>query len=361
MDLIELRQALRRWWIHGVITFLVVAIGATIALGPAETRYGASSTLVVAPRAERFESVSTGVLRIVLPNVIAVARSHEVHDAVAARLGPLGDEAVSIDGTFVHDSGVLTLTARSPSGAAALAWSVAAAEEIAQWYEDDDYLVVDVLDRARTANALGPVDRAIDLTGVAILSVFAGILAIFALQRLRETGDIAARVRSDGLRVLAELVVPGRDRRPSFKQDAQAGRLALSLVAADGTDDDVRFVIASNETRQSLAVVDAARAGLHQAGLHRRHKVVLGPDLKDLPRLRQATHGDGRCVAVLDSTEGIDSFARDVNALLDAGIPVIGVVIVHRRLLRRPQRAISVQAESQGQRRRRARTRSGAR
>jgi hypothetical protein len=335
MDLIELRQALRRWRVHAIAAVLVVGALALLALGPAENRFESSTTLLVTPRAERFETASPGILRIVLPNVLVVARSRGLHDEVAPELGKLGDADVETDGTFVPDSGVLVLTARSSSADAAVAWSAALADGVVERYRDDDYLVVSVLDPAQDAHRPGPFDRAVDLAGIGLLALFAAILTVFTMQRVHESSDLAGRLRNDGLRVLGELVVYGRSSRPVFKHDQQASRLAMSLSSAPGVADRDRFVIISTGTRPSVAVVDAIRAGLQQVGLQRMHKVVLGPELDDLATLRQETYGGGRCIVVLDSNQRVDQLVRDVEELVAADVPVIGVVVIRRRMLLR--------------------------
>jgi hypothetical protein len=109
----------------------------------------------------------------------------------------------------------------------------------------------------------------------------------------------------------------------------------MSNSSAPGVTDRDRFVIVSTGTRPSVAVVDAIRAGLQQVGLQRLHKVVLGPELDDLATLRRETYGGGRCIVVLDSHQRVVQLVRDVEELIDAEVPVLGVVVIRRRILAR--------------------------
>jgi hypothetical protein len=333
VDLIELRQALRRGWVFGVVAMLLVGIAGTLALGPAESRFAARSTLVVTPRAEVFESVSTGVLRVVLPNVLVVARSANLEeDARARAAGSARDTEVETEATFVRDSGVLTLTTRSPDHDAAIAWNLAISAELVERYEADPYLIVDALDEATSAAIPGVVERNIDLIGVAILALFAGILAIFTAQRLRESGDIVARIRGGGLRVLGEVAVRRRGAsRVMTTGDEQVRRLALALSNAPGVNRTSRIVVIATDNRPATAVVNAMRAGLQEIGLGTRHQVVLGPQLDDLANLHREATESSLCVAVLDPSQRLDTFIRDVRAIADAEVPVLGVVVLKRR------------------------------
>jgi hypothetical protein len=330
VDLIELRQALRRNWVFGVVAMLIVGIAGTTALGPAESRYAARSTLLVTPRAEIFSSVSTGVLRVVLPNVLVVTRSADLEADARTRAGSARDTAVETEATFVRDSGVLTVTTRAADARGAITWNHAIAAELVERYEDDPYLIVESLDEATSAAIPGVVERNIDLIGVAILALFAGVLALFTAQRLRESGDIVARIRSGGLRVLGEVAVRGRrdGARAALSGDERVRRLALALSSTPGVDASVRIVVVAAETRPATAVVNAMRVGLSNIGLGTRHEVVLGPQLDDLASLHKETHGSSVCVAVLDPSQRVDAFIRDVRAVSDAEVPVLGVVVL---------------------------------
>ena len=339
MDLIELRQALRRGWYVGLLVAALVGVVGFVALGPGDDRPRARTTLVVTPRAERFQTVSPGVLRIVLPNVLVVARSADLREE-AAEIVELAapdvlDATVRVEGGFLPESGVLTITVASRSGAAATAWSAAIGEALEDRYDDDEYLEVSVLDRATSASPPPPAQRAVDLAGVTLVALFAGLLSVFALQRLRDSGDIVGRVRRGGLRVIGELVIPGRGSRPVFRGDDGARRLALGLAGAPGVTAGARFVVVSADTRPAVAVVDALRAGLEGVGLDQRHKVVLGPELGDLANLHHEVLEGGVIVPVLDRRQRIDEFVRGVHAIVDSGVHVPGVVVVGRRLVDR--------------------------
>jgi hypothetical protein len=53
---------------------------------------------------------------------------------------------------------------------------------------------------------------------------------------------------------------------------------------------------------------------------------------------------------VLDRTQSIGEFVREIEAITDADVPVVGVVLVHRTLIdRRPRRGVDGRARRRRQ------------
>jgi hypothetical protein len=330
VDLIELRLALRRNWYIGLVTALLVAVLGIISLDGSAPRYGASTTMIATPRAERLPSGSTSVLRVLLPNVIELAQSDRLARD-AARI--LQEEPTGIDvaAEFEEGTGVLTLVGSSLDGQRAIAWSRAAAQALEEAYEDDPYLAVEVVDAATSASLPGPLEQHVDLAAVILLALVAGVLSVFAAQRVRESSDVVGRLRRAGIRVVGELPVAGKRTPRQQRTDEHASRrLALSLSSGPGIEPDTRFVVIGDAVRPTVAVVDAVRNGLTAVGRDELHRVTLGPAMDDPAAVHRAANGSGVCVAVLDQRQRVDQFMADVKALNEADVPVAGVVVLRR-------------------------------
>jgi len=324
MDLIELRAALRRNWFYGFVVALAIALAGVFFVGAGETRYTAKSTVLVAPRAERLPSGSIAILRVLLPNVVAHATSDAiVADAARILQEEPGDIAVEAE-LAAEDTGILTIRVGALDGARAIAWSRAVAQALEEAYEDDDYTIAETLDLATTASLPSFLARHIDLIAMFVLAAMAFVLTVFAVQRLRESGDVVGGLRRRGVTVLGELPRGRRARR----DEERARQLALSLTSAPGVGETAEFVVIGSSPQPTMDVVDVVRTGLDAAGV-RRHTVTVGPPIDDLPALLHAAD-DGRvCVAVLDRKQPISSFVEDIQALDAVSVPVAGVVVVH--------------------------------
>jgi hypothetical protein len=74
---------------------------------------------------------------------------------------------------------------------------------------------------------------------------------------------------------------------------------------------------------------------------------MLGPSLDDMAKLRTVATDNAVCIAVLDWTQQVEPFLRWVHAVIADGVPVLGVVIVRRRVVRgrvrvaKPQKAVA--------------------
>jgi hypothetical protein len=330
VDLIELRLALRRNWYIGLAAALLVALLGILSLDGSAPRYRATSSLIATPRAERLPSGSTAVLRVLLPNVVELAESDRLADD-AARILQERPTGIDVSAEFEEGTGVLAVVASALDGERAIAWSRATAQALAEWYEDDSYLAVEPVDAAVSASQPGPLEQHADLGAVILLSLLAGIIAVFAAQRARESSDVVGRLRRAGIRVVGELPVAGKRTPRQQRTDEHASRrLALSLSSGPGIEPDTRFVVIGDAVRPTVAVVDAMRNGLAAVGRDEQHPVTLGPSMDDPAAVHRAANGRGVCVAVLDQRQRVDQFMADVKALGAADVDVAGVVVLRR-------------------------------
>ena len=328
MDLIELRLAIRRNWVFGLVAIVLVAVGGLLTLPPREAQHEATATMAVSPRAERLDS--TAVLRVLLPNVLALVESDRLLEA-AAEITHDDPTGVGVAAAFEEGTGVLVVRTRADGSATAVAWSRAVERAVLDAYEDDPYLLVASIDPASTASRAGVLSQQIDRVAVLLLALMAGLLTVFTAQRIRESGDIAGRLRSGGIPVVAELPIAssrrGRDGRTTEYDER---RLALTLSSGPGIEPGTRFVVVGESVGSTIAVVDAVRSGLAAVGRDEQHRVALGPAMRDLRGLQQAANGSGVCIAVLDQRERVDRFMAGVRALGDAHVPLAGVVVVRK-------------------------------
>lgn len=324
MDLIELRAALRRNWHIGLLVALAIGLAGVFVVGPADARYTAKSTVLVAPRAERLPSGSIAILRVLLPNVVAYTTSDKILDDTARILREPPD-GIDVEAEFAtEDTGILTIHASAEDGERAIAWSRALAQALEEAYEEDEYTIAEPLDLARSASLPNVLERNIDLAAMLVLALMAFVLSVFAAQRVRESGDLVGRLRRRGVTVLGELPTGRRARR----DPEGARRLALSLTSTPGVDAGSGFVVIGSTQRPAMDVVDLVRTGLDATGAAARHRVTLGPAIGDLPALLHVADGSNVCVAVLDRKQSVDAFIDEIRALDDAEVPLAGVVVV---------------------------------
>ena len=238
MDLIEFRRALRRHLRVALVAAIAVLSVGLVGLRSSPVNYTATSTVLVTPRAERFDVASATVLRVILPNVAIIAKSESLRAEAAPHVPKAYAKSnVEIDATFATDASTLLVSARSGDAAAAIAWSVAEARALTDRMKDDKYVAVQSLTGARV--------RLLGVVSAVGLAFVAFVLTAFGAQRLEESRDITGALRKRGVRVLGS-VIPGRRRR------LDDGLAAIRGALAPDEGNDARLLVAAL-TDKSLA------------------------------------------------------------------------------------------------------------
>jgi hypothetical protein len=346
MDLIEFRRSLRR---HAraslVVAILVLGFGVASTGGP-RANYAATSTVLVTPRAERFQLASASVLRVILPNVIVVARSDSLRSAAASHVQPAYTRTpISVDAAFDSQASTLFLTTQSKDANAAVAWSDALARALTERMKNDKYLVAQVLDVAQGAVLTGRRVRVLGIAASFGLALLAFVLVAFGMQRLEESRDVTGALRRRGVRVLGSVAA---SRRRRWKAD-QLSVIRAALVPDDEEDGRVLVTALSDESlsrwladrldegadlqevrdemwprdRQLETVEFPERAS--ERGL----SAIASPLVEQL--CLRATLEDWRAcvVAVDDRMSSVADVVSGVKMLEHAGIACRGVVLIH--------------------------------
>ena len=352
MDLIEFRRALRRHLRVALVAAIAVLSVGLVGLRSSPVNYTATSTVLVTPRAERFDVASATVLRVILPNVALIAKSESLRADAAPHVPKAYSKSrVVIDATFATDASTLLVSARSRDAAAAIAWSVAEARALTDRMKDDKYVAVQSLDFAETAALTGARVRLLGVASAVGLAFVAFVLTAFGAQRLEESRDITGALRKRGVRVLGS-VIPGRRRRLDDELAAIRGALApddendARLVVAALTDKSLAHWLAAglDEGRGESGVWEppCAEPLVAPAGASGRAPGA-DPFFPEVPveaalRDHQSVVlvADDRVSSVAEITEGVESLRR-------SGVACRGVVLVRggpglRRALYRERR-----------------------
>jgi hypothetical protein len=242
MDLIEFRRALRRHLRASVVvTIIVLGIG-VLAVGRSTQQYEATSTILITPRAERFQLASASVLRVILPNVIAVAESASLQkQATPSVPAEYASIPVTVKSSVDDLDSSLFVNADSRDPDAATAWSSAIARTLVEKMKNDPYLGVQLLDPATGAVATGRRVKIISFVALIAFAFFAFVITAFAAQRLEEARDVVGSLRRRGVRVLGAVHA---GRRRGTRDGMQA---VVAVLLSDGYEDGRVVVTSMNE------------------------------------------------------------------------------------------------------------------
>ncbi len=331
MDLIEFRRALRRHLRASiVVTILVLCIG-VLAVGRSTQKYEATSTILITPRAEKFQVASASVLRVILPNVIAVAESatlqKQAKTAVADEYAAI-PVTVSASVDDVDSSLFVNVESQDPN--AATAWSSAIARTLVEKMKNDPYLGVQLLDPAAGSVPTGRRVKIISFVALVAFAFFAFVMTAFGAQRLEEARDVAGALRRRGVRVVGT-VNAGRRRAN------RGGMQAVVAVLLSDDYEDGRLVVTSMndpllsrwladrlDREEERFVVDEARGAGALPGIG----AIAGPPVDELC-LRAASERFVACVLAADErSSSVTEIVAAVKLMQQAGVPCRGVVLI---------------------------------
>jgi hypothetical protein len=346
MDLIEFRRALRRHLRASlVVAILVLCIG-LLTIGHPPQKYEASSTVLVTPRAERFQLASESVLRVILPNVIVVVQSQSLHAAAQPAVPPAyAHTPISVAAAFDSEASSMLVSVDSQNANAAIAWSGALSRALVERMKNDPYLAAQLLDPADGAGVTGRKARILSFGAVFVLALFAFLLVAFGAQRLEEARDNAGALRRRGIRVLGSVATARRHRHKAnqlaavvavlLQDDYETGHVVVTALEDPSLSDWLAELL----RRGSDELADA-RTATSQPGVPRLG-VTAGP-LVDQVCLRALIDGTyPPCVLAADArASSINDIAAGVKTLEQAGVPCRGVVLINdaRRIGRRKSR-----------------------
>ncbi len=343
MDLIEFRRALRRHVHASLLAAILVLVVGFVEIGhPAQT-YEATSTVLVTPRAEKFQNASETVLRVILPNVVVIAQSQSLFDvAKVAVPSAYRNTPVSVASALDSVASSLTVSAISKDPSAAIAWSDALAHALVARMKTDAYLDVQLLDPAEAAGVTGRKARLLSFGAVFALAVFSFILAAFGAQRLEEARDVAGALRRRGVRVLGSIATGRRHRR---KADSLAAVVAVLLQ--DDYESGQVLVTALDDSALASWLADLLQRGEENLAGARvlgaepevaRLAVGAGPLLDQLCLRASIDQDCPPCVLAADARRSsIGTIAAGVRRMEQAGAQCRGVVLVNEsRGFRRP-------------------------
>ena len=231
MELRDLVQALRRFWLLALgVVALCVAAGAAAAFLPAE-KYRAKATLIAEPRGQAVDFSSVEAVNFLLPSLVEEVRTDSFRSATLGRL-PIGAPTndVTLDAQIQSGTAIFRISAESGSPlTAALAANAAAQTAISR--KISSRFMLSLLDVAQVPSSPASPQRVPILFGATALGL---ILALFSVlganavrRRLRSGDELRERF---GLEVLAE--VPAKRRFPATASALFEGQSHPDLVEA---------------------------------------------------------------------------------------------------------------------------------
>jgi hypothetical protein len=335
VDLIEFRRALRRHVRSSLVVAIVVLCFGLFATRGIQVKYEATSSVLVTPRAERFQGASASVLRVILPNVIVLARSDSLRAEAVSRVpAEYAATPVVIDAAFDQQASAMFITALSKDGPAAAAWSSAIARSLSERMKNDPYLIVHVLDPAEGATPTGRRVRILGVIESFGFAVAAFVLVAFGAQRFEESRDVAGALRRRGVRVLGSVIAT---RRGGARRDGLS--VVLSALLHDGHDDG-RLLVASldderlarwladrvNEAERSNGNAEAVEPGVVN-GTGRLDAIAV-PLAREFSLWSMMRDFPSCILAVDDRVSSLAEILAGVELLGAAGIVFRGVVLV---------------------------------
>ncbi len=331
MDLIEFRRALRRHLRASiVVAILVLSIG-VLAIGRSPQKYEATSTILITPRAERFQLASETVLRVILPNVVVVAESESLQKQAAPSVpAEFVDVPITVTSSLDNQDSSLFVNVEAKDPDTATAWSGALARTLVTRMKNDPYLGIQLLDPASGAVVTGRRVKIISFVALFAFAFFAFVITAFGAQRLQEARDVVTALRRRGVRVLGSVNATrrrgGRDGLQSIVavllgDDFANGRVVVTSLGdaqlapwlVDRFDrEDERFVVEASASTPALPGIGA----------------VAGPPVAEAC-LRAATEDLSACVlAVDDRASSVTEITSAIKMLQQAGVTCRGVVLV---------------------------------
>ncbi len=347
MDLIEFRRALRRHVRASVVVAILVLCVGLVSIGHPPQKYQATSTVLVTPRAERFQLASATVLRVILPNVVVIAQSQSLHKAAAPSVPvEYGSIPVSVAATYDAQASALAVSVDSQNANAAIAWSTALSRALVERMKTDPYLDIQLLDQADGAGVTGRKARLLSFAAVFVLALFAFLLVAFGAQRFEEARDTSGALRRRGVRVLGTVGTARRHQRKAYQlasvvavllqDDYDAGRVVVTAVYDRSLSDWLAKLL-----RRGAKELAEGRTPISTPGVPRLG-VVAGPLLDQVCLRALVDEEYPPCVLAVDArTSSIQDIAAAVKTIEHAGIPCRGVVLVNdsRRVRERTSRA----------------------
>ncbi len=332
MDLIEFRRAMRRFLGIGLVAgILVLGIG-IFTVGGYDSQYSATSTVLLNPKTDRFQGASSSLLRVILPNVVVLAKSNALRSDAASRVpAALRNAPVTVDASVDVDTSVLAITATSTDAAAAVRWSAATAQAVVKRLADDQLLSGEVIDLASSAVPDGRTRQRVGIAGSLVLALVAFVLTVFVAQRVTESRDVAAALRKRGVRVLGDLSTS------ALRNDAEEMHVAIAGIAMAVGASVSRVVVTAFEdavlVRQFTEMfVDEARIVAGSSVGHAESPedlAVPGPLIDQLVSLQTVVGQREACLVLVDRRRrSVDEVVAGMASLHDMHIPAAGVVLV---------------------------------
>jgi capsular exopolysaccharide synthesis family protein len=205
MELRELLNAIRRFWLIALAIFLLaLVLGLAAAMTP-QSRYVATATLIATPSSKQIDYSSVTAIQFLLPGVTAQVGTDTFANQVRAQISPVDWNGVRLSANTVAGTSVLRVQANSPSPESAAVVANAAAANLIR-HPLSNLINVRLIDPARPPSAAASPNRKLIVFAALVIGLIGGVLAAVGasafLPRVRTAGEIRRRF---GLEVIGEI------------------------------------------------------------------------------------------------------------------------------------------------------------
>jgi hypothetical protein len=312
------------------VAILVLSIG-VLGIGRSAQKYEATSTILITPRAERFQLASESVLRVILPNVELLAESQSLQKQATPTVpAEFTTIPISVTASLDTTDSSLFLNVDSKDANTATAWSGALARTLVERMKNDPYLGIQLLDPAQGAVPTGRRVKIVSFVALFAFAIFAFVLVAFGAQRLEEARDVVGALRRRGVRVLGAV---GASRRRGGRDGLQA---IVAVLLSDDYDDGDVVVTAMNDPSLAEWLVDRLdreeeRFVVEESpgvGILPGIGAVAGPPVGELC-LRASSEDLAACVLAVDErASSVTEIVASVKLMQQAGVACRGVVLI---------------------------------